>query len=82
MLKRKRKINKQALIASSRRYHGPLPKAYAELLRLGVAPALAQAMVEDASGVVGCADDSALSCVVVWHHTKFCHDWRRAARCL
>lgn len=35
MLKRKRKINKAILIASSRRYRGPLPKAYTELLQAG-----------------------------------------------
>lgn len=36
MLKRKRKINKALLIASSRRYTGPLPLAYAALLEVGV----------------------------------------------
>ena len=79
MLKRKRKINKAILIASSRRYTGPLPKAYAELLRRGVDPALAKAMVEDASSVAGCRDDNCLGAVVVWHRTKFYDDWRRAA---
>lgn len=82
MLKRKRKINKAILIASSRRYTGPLPKAYAELLRLGVEPTLAKAMVEDASGVGGCHDSSCLGSVVVWHHTKFYGDWRWAAGCI
>lgn len=82
MLKRKRKINKATLIASSRRYQGPLPKAYAELLRCGVAPALAQAMVEDAHGVAGCRDTSNLDGVVVWRHTKFGDEWRMAAGCL
>lgn len=82
MLKRKRKINKATLIASSRRYRGPLPKAYAELLRRGVAPTLAQVMVEDASGVAGCVDANNLGGVVVWHLTKFYDEWRRAACCL
>jgi hypothetical protein len=82
MLKRKRKINKATLIASSRRYYGPLPTAYAELRRRGVAPTLAQAMVEDASGVAGCVDGSNLGAIVIWHHTKFWYDWCRAAGCL
>ena len=79
MLKRKRKINKAILIASSRRYYGPLPKAYSALLAAGVPLPKARAMVADANTVTGCRDASYLLGVVVWHHTKFADEWLKAA---
>lgn len=79
MLKRKRKINKAILIASSRRYTGPLPKAYASLLRCGTEPELAQRMVQEIWLTSMHSGDSAnvwgLCC---WSYTGYENDWRRA----
>lgn len=75
MLKRKRKINKAYLIASSRRYRGPLPLAYAELLRRGVGPQLAEAMVRDAATIRGCCDRKLLTVVVIWQRTNYYKEW-------
>ncbi|UOW66292.1 hypothetical protein vBAspALolek_10 [Aeromonas phage vB_AspA_Lolek] len=81
MLKRKRKINKAILIASSRRYFGPLPKAYAELLRRGVAPALARDMVEDAIlAQCGQGDSADLLGLVVFSATNYSGQWYKVAR--
>lgn len=79
MLKCKRKINKAILIASSRRYSGPLPKAYAELLRCGTEPELAQRMVRE----VWLADSQIFDTanvwgLCVWACTGYEADWRRA----
>ena len=59
MLKRKRKINKVILIASSRRYTGPLPKAHASLLRCGINPELARRMVQEVAQTGNHSGDSA-----------------------
>lgn len=80
MLKRKRKINKAILIANSRRCTGPLPKAYAELLRRGVRPTLALAMVEDAVlAQTGQRDSADLLGLVVFDDTNYRDQWYRAA---
>lgn len=83
MLKRKRKINKAILIASSRRYYGPLPKAYASLLRCGTEPELAQRMVREVwskdSYTLDVADVWGLC---VWSCTGYEADWQRAGLAL
>lgn len=80
MLKRKRKINKAILIATSRRYRGPLPNAYAELLRRGVAPTLAEAMVVDAVlAQCGQGDTADLLGLVVFDATNYRDQWYKVA---
>lgn len=80
MLKRKRKINKAILIASSRRYTGPLPKAYAELLRRGVEPTLAKDMVADAVRVqFGQSDTADLLGLVIFDSTNYAKQWHKVA---
>lgn len=79
MLKRKRKINKAILITSSRRYRGPLPKAYASLVRCGTRPELAQRMVHEvwlAGNHSG--DDADIWGLCAWDCTSYELDWRRA----
>lgn len=79
MLKRKRKINKATLIASSRRYRGPLPKAYASLLRCGTEPELAQRMVREVWSKDSYTLDIAnLWGLCMWGCTSYESDWRRA----
>lgn len=79
MLKRKRKINKAILIANSRRYTGPLPKAYASLLRCGTEPELAQRMVREVWSKDSQTFDAAnVWGLCVWACTGYEADWRRA----
>ena len=83
MLKRKRKINKAILIASSRRYTGPLPKAYASLVGFGTPPELAQRMVRE----VWLKDRHTFDVanvwdLCVWACTGYEDDWRRAGLAL
>ena len=83
MLKRKRKINKAILIASSRRYYGPLPKAYASLLRCGTEPELAQRMVQEVAQTGNHTGDKAdVWGLCAWNCTSYAADWRRAGQYL
>lgn len=83
MLKRKRKINKAILIASSRRYTGPLPKAYASLLRCGTEPELAQRMVREVWSQDSHTFDVAnIWGLCTWACTSYEADWRRAGLAL
>lgn len=79
MLKRKRKINKAIQIASSRRYTGPLPKAYVSLIRCGIKPELAQRMVEEV-WITGnySMDTEDVWGLCAWGCTGYESDWRRA----
>ncbi|UOW66236.1 hypothetical protein vBAspABolek_11 [Aeromonas phage vB_AspA_Bolek] len=79
MLKRKRKINKAILIANSRGYTGPMPKAYASLLRCGTEPELAQRMVQEVwSKGNHSGDDANVWGLCVWSCTGYESDWQRA----
>lgn len=83
MLKRKRKINKAILIASSRRYFGPLPKAYASLVECGIQPELAQRMVQEVARAGNHGSDSAdVWGLCVWSCTSYEAYWRQAGQYL
>lgn len=83
MLKRKRKINKAILIASSRRYTGPLPKAYASLVGCNIRPELARRMVQEVAQTGNHTGDSAdVWGLCAWDRTGYEADWRRAGLAL
>ena len=83
MPKRKRKINKAILIANSRRYTGPLPKAYASLVGCNIQPELARRMVQEvAQPGMNTGDSADVWGLCAWHCTSYEADWQRAGLAL